>query len=87
MISRKKKVAIVIKPRPPIWIITRMTHWPKSDQWVKVSTVTRPVTHVALVAVKSASRKVVVWPSFAEKGIKRSSVPTVMMIKKPREMT
>ena len=30
--SRKKSVEIVMTPRPPIWISTMMTVFPKADQ-------------------------------------------------------
>ena len=45
----------VITPRPPIWIITRITICPKRLQVEKVGSVTRPVTQVAVVAVNNAS--------------------------------
>ena len=60
-----------------------MTSSPKVDQCVAVSTVTRPVTQVAEVAVKSAVRKVVVCPGSAAAGVIRASVPTRMTAAKP----
>ena len=61
-------------PRPPTLIATMSTTRPKVDQWVCVGTVTRPVTHMALTAVKSASTKRVRWPETLEIGSSRMSV-------------
>lgn len=42
-------------PSPPVWIVKRMTTCPKGDQNVAVSTLVRPVTVIADVAVNTAS--------------------------------
>ena len=47
---------IVITPRPPICIKSRITACPKKLHVEKVGRVTSPVTQVEVVAVKSASR-------------------------------
>ena len=62
-------------PSPPIWIITRIRICPKSDQWLKVSTNTNPVTQEALVAVNSAVIKSVHCPSLEETGNVRRQAP------------
>ena len=60
--SLEKSVAMVMKPRPPSWMSTRITTCPKPDQYVAVSTSTRPVTHDALTEVKSAVTRPVASP-------------------------
>ena len=82
--SFENSVAMVIKPRPPIWMSTSTTTWPKKDQWVPVSTITRPVTHEALVDVKRAGIKPVTSPDAEETGSIKSNVPIIMTRKKPR---
>ena len=82
--SREKSVAMVIKPRPPIWMSTSITAWPKNVQYVPVSTTTSPVTQLALVAVKSAGTKPVTVPDFDEMGSISNSVPSSIIRKKPR---
>ena len=47
---------MAIKPRPPICINTKITACPKVLQVETVGSVTSPVTHVDVVAVKSASK-------------------------------
>ena len=42
-----------MKPRPPTWISSRITIWPKADQPVAVSRSTRPVTQEEETAVNS----------------------------------
>lgn len=49
--------------------------WPVVDQCVAVSTVVRPVTVIAEVEVKSASKKLVAVPDFDETGNIRKKVP------------
>ncbi len=49
-----RKVLKVMIPRPPNWISSRMTDWPTRVYWA-VSTVIRPVTQTAEVAVNRAS--------------------------------
>lgn len=82
--SLEKSVAMVMKPRPPIWMSTSTTACPKNDQCVPVSTMTRPVTQLALVAVKREGIKPVTSPVAEETGSIKSSVPTMMTRKKPR---
>ena len=74
---------IVINPSPPIWIRHKITACPKSVQCVNVSTTIRPVTQVALVAVNSADKNVVVSPGFVDHGSSNNRVPMSIMIKKP----
>ena len=81
IISIRTEVTAMI-PRPPSWIIIRITIFPKSDQWMYVSTTTRPVTHMDVVAVKIAVSRLVFSPSAVETGSIRSSVPTAIAIKK-----
>jgi len=52
---RRNKVDMVIMPRPPNCIKTKITPWPKGVKAVPVSTTTSPVTQAADVAVNSAS--------------------------------
>jgi hypothetical protein len=52
-----------------------------------VSTVIRPVTQLALVAVKSASSGCVNSPEADEKGITRRSVPSNINAKNPKIIT
>jgi len=52
--SENKLVNVKI-PKPPSWIVTRMTILPKKVKVVSVSKTARPVTVAALVAVNSAS--------------------------------
>ena len=56
-------VAMVRTPMPPICSAKKMTVLPKGDQWVAISTVVKPVTAMAEVAVKNASGIGVGWPS------------------------
>ena len=56
-IEIENNVMTVINPSPPTWISARITSCPKTDQCVKVSYTTSPVTQVAEVEVKTASRK------------------------------
>lgn len=52
-----KKLVKVINPNPPIWIKTNKISIPKSVNLVGTSTVERPVTQTALVAVNNESIK------------------------------
>ena len=81
--SREKSVAIVMKPRPPICMSSRMTAWPKPDQYVAVSTRTSPVTQEALTAVNSAVTKPVASPLSEAAGSISNMVPAAMTVKKP----
>ena len=82
--SFAKSVAMVMKPRPPIWISTSTTTWPKKDQCVPVSTMTSPVTQLALVAVKREGMKPVASPLAEDTGSISRSVPHMTTRKKPR---
>ena len=73
----------VITPRPPIWISTRITSWPNSENVVDVSAITRPVTHTEDVAVKSESRKERLLPDRVETGRQSSAVPRRIKSRKP----
>ena len=77
-----KKVVKVTRPSPPICSSSMMTSCPAVDQWVPVSTVTRPVTQLAEVAVKSASRKVVCFPGAVQAGSRSSRVPSAITMAK-----
>ena len=61
---------------------TSRTPCPKYDQCINVSYTERPVTHVAEVAVKSASTGFVNRPLFAEIGSVSNTVPIKISIKK-----
>ena len=72
--------------RPPIWINSMITTCPKVEKSVGVSSVARPVTHTALVAVNSASIGEIERPSPAEIGKLSSTVPTAMIAKKVQQI-
>ena len=55
-----------------------MTVCPVVDQYVPVSTLAKPVTVMAEVALKIASKKLVAWPDAEDIGIIRSAVPIRM---------
>lgn len=75
--------AAVMIPRPPSWISPRMTASPKPDQYVGVSTTTRPVTHTALVAVNRATMKGALSPPAREIGRRSRSVPRAIAAANP----
>jgi hypothetical protein len=77
--------ASVMIPKPPTWISSRMTACPNPLQYVGVSTVTNPVTHTALVAVKSAVTSGAPSGPIRDTGSISSSVPT--MTAAPKAMT
>ena len=83
--AREIRVKMVMKPRPPSWIITMMTIWPNRLQWTAVSTMISPVTQVEEVAVKRQVRKSVHVPLLEEMGSISSSAPVRMITAK--EMT
>ena len=58
-------------------------NWPKKDHWEKVGTVTRPVTHTADAAVKSASINRVSTPGAEAAGSIRRKVPQRIETRKP----
>jgi hypothetical protein len=82
--SSEKPAAAMMMPNPPVWIRARMTIWPKTDQWVAVSRTTRPVTHVAEVAVKRAVPNEVTTPVREEMGSIKSTVPRAIRPANPR---
>ena len=84
--SMENATPIEMKPMPPIWISTRITSCPMILQCLKVSNTTRPVTQVALVAVKSESRKLVHCPSLEENGRLSIIAPDNIVRKKPTAM-
>ena len=84
--NMKIATAIVTTPMPPTWISSRMTSCPKGDQYRAVSWTTRPVTHVAEVAVNRASKKEAPPGAREAKGSMRSRVPARISRRKPRMM-
>ena len=80
--AKDTRVITVIKPRPPSWIISRMTSCPNRDHWTQVSTRIRPVTQVEEVAVKRAVKKPALCPSREAMGRVSSSAPTRIMMAK-----
>ena len=83
----KMATATVTTPMPPIWIRSRITACPNSDQYCMVSWTTRPVTQVAEVAVNSASRKPAPPGARVEIGSISSRAPARMSSKKPKMIT
>ncbi len=77
----------VMIPNPPIWMSTRITTWPNGDQWVAVSTTTRPVTHTALVAVNTASSSDVDRPGVCDTGSINNALPITMRVTKASTTT
>jgi hypothetical protein len=65
---------------------TMKTTWPKTDQCVGVSTVIRPVTHTAEVAVNSASITPVGRPEVVAIGADNSAVPIPTAVPNPVTM-
>ena len=63
-------------PSAPNWIRTSTITCPAKLNSVAVSTTTRPVTQVALTAVKNPSRGSMVWPGALQSGKDRSNPPT-----------
>ena len=79
------KVDSTMMPRPPTWIMARMSTCPSDEKSCGVSSTMRPVTQVALVAVNRASiGDTGVSPAEAA-GKVRSTVPTRISVAK--EMT
>ena len=64
-IRRKSSTLKAMKPTPPTCSRRRMMIWPKNVKSVAVVSTASPVTVVALVAVKTASLHVMVWPGAA----------------------
>lgn len=83
--AKETRVMTVINPRPPSWIIARMTTCPNRVQCAQVSTRIRPVTQDAEVAVKRQVSGSVACPSRLATGSMSSSVPSKMIT--PKEET
>ena len=75
--------AIVTTPIPPICIISKIINCPKPDQYVAVSCTASPVTQVAEVAVKMASKKEAPFPSLVAKGSISIKLPAKITSKNP----
>ena len=69
-------------PRPPICIIIRMITCPKTLHVLNVGSVTSPVTHIDVVAVKRASMYCTAVPSDVLIGNERSRLPINTAIRK-----
>ena len=65
-------------------ISSKMTNWPKADQYVAVSCIMSPVTQTAEVEVNNASEKGVVSPLRLENGNIKRKVPKRLTPEKPR---
>lgn len=81
--TRKRSVVLVIKPKPPTWISTKITACPNGVQKVPVSTTTRPVTHTDEVEVKSASMGDINSPVTLETDSDSKRVPIAIIAKNP----
>jgi hypothetical protein len=77
-----KAVEKVIMPSPPNCISSNITDWPKIEKKLPVSFTTRPVTHTALVLVKSASINEMGWPKFVDTGRHKRSAPIKLAARK-----
>ena len=77
---------IVMMPRPPIWIRIKITICPNTLHVDTVGSVTSPVTHVAVVAVKSASRYATDSPLAELIGSDRSRLPSKTVTRKLSRM-
>ena len=80
--AKEAMVITVIKPRPPSWIMARITPWPNQDHCVQVSTRIRPVTQVAEVAVNSPVKNPALSPPREAMGRVSSSAPARIIIPK-----
>lgn len=79
--NKKTKAAPVIIPKAPNWIKNKITILPKRVKSEPVSKTIKPVTVVAEVAVKRASKNVM--PRGVAQGNFSKIVPIKMVIKKP----
>ena len=73
---------IVIIPRPPICIKSKITTCPNTLQVDTVGSVTSPVTQVEVVAIKSASRYGTASPLAELIGKAKSPLPTRIVVRK-----
>jgi hypothetical protein len=80
--TRNRAVESVVIPIPPSWINARITMCPNVENSLPVSRTVRPVTHTALVAVNSASSRLIRAPDDA-RGRVSSSAPTRMAAANP----
>ena len=78
---------MVMTPNPPICMSSNITTCPKTLQVVTVGTVTSPVTQVAVVAVKSASKKGTDLPFAELKGRLNKTLPAKITVRKPNNMS
>jgi len=72
----------VIMPNPPALNKINITHWPKCEKKVGVSFTIKPVTQVALVAVKMASTSPILSGPLVDRGKLKRIVPIIMATKK-----
>ena len=74
---KKTRAAVekVMIPRPPTWIRTKRTAWPKKPKSWGVSRVLSPVTQIALKELKKASRGATAWVLAA--GSERTTPPAI----------
>ena len=70
-------------PNPPTWISARITTCPKPLQYTGVSTMIKPVTHTAEVAVNNASATPELPAPEVAAGVSRSRVPTATAAANP----
>ncbi len=75
-ISSANEAAMVITPKPPIWIMISITACPKLDQYVAVSCTISPVTHTADVEVNSVWLNGVTFPLLEDMGSMSISAPS-----------
>ena len=87
LVSKENMVAIVINPRPPVWIKVIITNWPNSLQYVPVSTTTNPVTHTAEVEVNRAFKNPILSPFWVEIGKFNIIAPNNINIPNPITIT
>ena len=77
----------IMYPKPPIWIKTSNTNWPKREKKLPVSTTIRPVPVIAEVEVKRASTKEMFSLPDIEIGFINKNVPSKIKSTKPKIST
>ena len=85
--STSRKVPNVVIPRPPSWMSVRTTNWPKRVSSEPISMTESPVTHVALVAVKSAATGANPLPLVLAAGSVSRNVPIRMANRNPKAIS
>ncbi len=85
--ARNMRADVDMIPRPPIWMRSMMTIWPKGEKYVAVSTTIRPVTQTADVAVKKASTRERSLPGWTAMGSESRIVPNRISAAKPETST